>query len=289
MAFRESFELDPVAARLVKDGVITVNVVFTQDGVDTWARACRRHPGLDVSPSVSMSLVDLVEIFEKHQSVKDLTKSPSSAWASESPTPSPPSKKEMVTSKRTMSPKHTGIVIPVRSGGPYERLSVMPTTQSGLEEMKLILKEQTVESCETIIKMDKLDQATVNGVQNQLPKDSLTKIDLQRGPLHCYARMVAVCNHIGNAKLVSRIRSSQKFKLPVVPNLDAWWNAATLGDKLRLLSSNNKLSVTKALAGLPDRQTRGLAELPSPFRGASENMVLSPSPQEWYSSGGEEE
>lgn len=274
MDFKEKFELDPVAARLVKDGVVTVTVTFTQDGVDAWARVRRRHPKLGVTPSVSMALSDLSEIFKKHHLLGDLTKSPSSPGSAESPTPGPSKKKDNVTSQRTTSPTNPGIVIRGGREASMDFLRTMPTTQTGLERMSAVLSEQTTESCESIIKVDSLDQVVLHGLRNQLPKDSITKFDCQRGPLHCFARMVAVANHLGNNKLVSRIRSSENLRIPGVPDLKSWWLSATLQDKLILLSSNSKFNVPKVLTTLADRQKRGLEALPCPFRGPSEEMVL---------------
>lgn len=288
MALR-NFELDPVAAKLVADGVITVTVVHTQDGVDAWARACRPHPGLNISPSVSMSLIELTQIFEKHSSLRDDTAT--NAELDEGlPSPSTRRHKEAVTSHRFVYPSAES---PTRLKAMEKDISHIirhwPNSRIGLEGLSDVLKAQSLDSCSRIVQMDKLEEREINGVKNLLPKDSLTKIDLERAPLHVFARMVTVSANLGNARLVSRIRSSQKFNFDAVPNLECWWIAASLEDKLSLLSSNKKLSVTKALASLTDQVKTGLAAVPCPFRNSPKTIPLSPNPQEYNSSGDEDE
>lgn len=268
--------------------------MFTQTGTDTWARACRSHPGLDVTPQQSLPLDDLLEVFQRHQSVKNImcsSNSRSPSQVSGSPSPTPASEREDARKhkvNRSVSFTNNNLVEGVRNLN-LDGLSYMPTSQEGMVRMQKTLSGLSAEACLSIVTVEGLDHAKVNGVDNILPKNSLTKVDLSRGPLHAYARMVAVAHHEGNAKLVSKIRSSQKFQISTVPNLPAWWKAATLNDKLSLLSVSSKLSVTKALGSLDDRQRRGLSSLPHPFRGGAEEMVIFDSPQEWYSSGGEED
>ncbi|BDB16247.1 hypothetical protein [Aspergillus creber narnavirus 1] len=271
----ECFELDPISAKLVQEGIVTINVIFTQDGADAWARACRRHPGLGVSPSDSILLKDLPEVFAKHSALSSpdlqaLIKGKKLTSSSQALGKVPQDHKQIV-SPQTRDQKVK------ESRGNYidDFLIIPPTDAKRRGDMIRILEKQTIESCRAIIKKAKLDSVVNNGVVNSLPKDSLTRFDVERSePIYIFSRFVAVASELGNERLVSRIRTSEDLRAFSGYDLPSWWKVATLKQKLLLLSSNKKFKVNQFLGGLNEELRQLIDVLPHPFRGDAQEMEL---------------
>jgi len=112
-----------------------------------------------------------------------------------------------------------------------------------------------------LVKSGNLDRNRKQGVLNLFPSQSLVKEDFKKTLLeHFQARVVCVANAISSAKMVSRIASDPRFKIPGCQNLADWWLAA--GEEQRFLA------VTQAKHCSSDVDKRRLLLLPCPFQDA---------------------
>jgi len=112
-----------------------------------------------------------------------------------------------------------------------------------------------------LVKSGNLDRNRKQGVLNVFPSQSLVREDFKKPLLeHFQARVVCVANAVGSAKMVSRIASDQRLKIPGCQNLNDWWLAADEEQRF--------LAVTQAKHCSSDADKRRLLLLPCPFQDA---------------------
>lgn len=232
------FQLDEFTSKLVAAGVVTVSVIFTQSGVDSYARSVRIHPRLNIDPTMSWSLEELPSAFDKVAKHLDF-KGPES----------PPSSSRRVDEGVSL--------IPIR-GEPTSRFDNM-----------------TLAEARAIVKSRELDTRVHFGVKNILPRDSLVEEDCQRPLSEAYARMVLVADEIGAARAVAKIAADRQYHIrgADASDLTEWWNQATVEQRISLLSRAKVHKVSNTLSKLPSHRLAGLGgELRCPFRGQLAQM-----------------
>jgi hypothetical protein len=79
-----------------------------------------------------------------------------------------------------------------------------------------------------------------NGVENLLSPESLTFLDLERTRREFEARVVLVTHKIGQAKLLSRIATSDVLNISGCDTMEEWWSRATAAQKWGLLTTSKK-------------------------------------------------
>jgi hypothetical protein len=197
-----------------------------------------------------------------------------------------------------------GIDCWARSVRPHPRAGVQTHTSYTLDEIEMLLKEvalpkspqeispraeppytgsqslellnigfRTLGEAESFHDAAKLNVTTRNGVRNQLPADSLTPSDFNRGAKVLFARAYAVAKKITNPKLVSHI-ASQRDKMMVNGSSDLfeWWSKATPVQKIKLLSKARHFPRSGEETLLARSWLTQIESLPPPFRSAEAQM-----------------
>jgi len=125
-----------------------------------------------------------------------------------------------------------------------------------------VLPPMSLERATVLVETRSLDRNRKQGVLNLFPKVSLVEVDFKKQvDEHFQARAVCVAHAITSAKLVSRIASDPRYKIPGVKTINEWWSAAD--KELRFLA------LTTASKCERDRCDPGrLLSLPCPFRDA---------------------
>jgi hypothetical protein len=275
------FHLDEKSKFLVEQGYVTINVVYTKTGVDSWVRPVNDHPRLGVHPHETMTIPDAVMAFEKVLP----------AYLKEMPSGSPFDMKSMKSALPEAKAKGKAVKKPAFGSEPsLDRFGVGGKTQFSVTdwadatdgEPPLEHKGQigdlyrgmaslSLEKAKKMHIAHGLGVVSKDGLANAVPKGSLCMPDFGRDDIRdLFARMVCIASELTNKVIVSRIRSSSELTLAGVADLRSWWIAASPQQRLRVLSEGKRLNLER----VPGKVLTSVSALPCPFRGNPKNMVL---------------
>jgi hypothetical protein len=191
---------------LVAGGVIVLDAHVSRDGIELRCRATQAHKKLGILTSSSYTPEEMEALLTKVE-----------ANPLPSPSASPVKKKSKVTFEK-------------EPGG------VSLTGKLTLDSMGY----RSNAGAAVDSRNRRLDRHKSNGVENQLLADSLTAVDFRRPARDLFARVCAIAERIGEARIVSRIASDDFYEISSgePTDLSEWWNESNHFQKLRLLSSS---------------------------------------------------
>jgi hypothetical protein len=177
----------------------------------------------------------------------------------------------------------------VRCVQPHPRLGVTDTSKSmTFEEAMVILDKVTTAPAGSVPKQEpfrKMEKSITsyqaaleysnthnvrtynnNGLENQLPKASLSWADLKsQSKPALETRIILVAKEIGGPKAVQRISSQLTLAVSNARNLEEWWKSASNEQRFTLLTTS-KLSGTVPSRGVKTECLDRLSAVKCPFR-----------------------
>lgn len=141
----------------------------------------------------------------------------------------------------------------IKSEGLIDPIQTPPSShkeERKVKENEVIQTPGTQEEAERLISRFNLLSINRNGLQNHLPRDSITRWEFSRPFPLFVARIISVARAIGEAKAVSRISTDLSLRNDGCSSLREWWATATSHQRWTLLTTRKVSGEQKS--GLPD-------------------------------------